>query len=222
MLQKEEIFKELQNSLRCLEENSFPPSQAIKLLEYEQSIVYIEDSWGPAVPYPPYDHSNGEKNNGYRRVKGDDNLVALIPEVEGFPEYRDFLMAVNAADSLIESIGCEKSFFPIDDHPSIKSQLGSYTDIVFSDFDANKNPENLLYLASIFVKALEGSGEWWSKMEVGLQKLKYLHGIKDAWGLMVRLQGYGRTKDEAKSTWSVSLSKLTSCIGEIEKEKIAI
>jgi hypothetical protein len=137
MLKREEIFKELINSWRSLKETSFPSKEAIKLLEYDQCIVYVEDSWGPAVPYPSVNRDDGGRNNGYRRVKGDDDLIAKIPEVEGFPEYRDFLKATNASDSPIESVGCEKCFFPVEDHPAIKSQLGSYTDIVFSDFDAN-------------------------------------------------------------------------------------
>lgn len=220
MLSQEEIFEKLVNSWRSLNESNFPPREPIKLLEYDQSIVYIEESWGPAVPYPAVDRRGGEKNHGYRRVKGNDEAVALIPEVEGFPEYRDFLTALNSIDSPVESVGCEKGFFPVSNNPDIKSQLGSYTDIIFSDFNSNSSPENLLYLASVFVKAIEGSGQWWSKIELGLQRLKLLYRVKEPWGLIVRIQGYGRSEEEARSTWGVSLDKLTGSIKNIEAKNV--
>jgi len=220
MLSQEEIFEKLVDSWRSLSESNFPPQEPIKLLEYDQSIVYIEESWGPAVPYPAVDHRDGDKNHGYRHVKGNEKAVASIPEVEGFPEYRDFLMALNSSDSPIESVGCEKGFFPVSNHPDIKSQLGSYTDIVFSDFESNANPENLLYLASGFVKAVEGSGQWWSRIELGLQRLRLLYSVKEPWGLMVRIQGYGRSEEEARSAWGVSLDKLVESVKNIEAKNV--
>lgn len=216
MLSQEEILEKLVESWRNLKESNFPPQDPIKLLEYDQSIVYIEESWGPAVPYPAVDHRNGEKNHGYRRIKGNEEAIASIPEVEGFPEYRDFLIALNSSDSPVESVGCEKGFFPVSHHPDIKFQLGSYTDIIYSDFESNANPESLFHLASVFVKAMEGSGQWWSKIELGLQRLRHLYGVKEPWGLMVRIQGYGRSEEEARSTWSVSLDKLSESIKNIE------
>lgn len=216
MLSQKEIFEELLDSWRGLNELNFPPQEPIKLLEYGESIVYIEDSWGPAVPYSAVDHGDGQKNFGYRRVKGSGDAIALIPEVDGVPEYRDFLIALNSVDSPVESVGCEKGFFPVQDNPNIKFKLGSYTDIIFSDLESNTRPENLLHLASVFVKAMEGSNQWWSKIELGLQRLKHLYTVKEPWGLMIRIQGYGRSKEEAKSTWSVSLNKLAESIKNIE------
>lgn len=220
MLSQEEVFEKLVDSWRSLSESNYPPREPIKLLEYDQSIVYIEKSWGPAVPYPAVDHHDGDKNHGYRRVKGNEEAIASIPEVEGFPEYRDFLIALNSSDSPVESVGCEKGFFPVSDHPDIKIQLGSYTDMVFSDFELNASPENLLYLASVFVKAMEGSGQWWSKTELGLQRLRLLYGVKEPWGLMVKIQGYGQSEEEARSTWGVSLDKLAESIKNIEEKNV--
>ena len=49
--------------------------------EAERVVFGLETFWGPPIPYPPADHLDGDKNHGYRRIKG--NLAALdaIPEV---------------------------------------------------------------------------------------------------------------------------------------------
>lgn len=56
-------------------------------------------------------------------------------------------------------------------------------------------------------------------MEVGLQRLKHLHGAKDAWRLMVRVRGYGRSEEEARATWGESLKRLSACVNEIDSEQ---
>lgn len=220
MSDRERILKNLFAEWETLEEINFPPSEAKKLLTEGECIVYIEDTWGPAIPYPNVDHVNGEINHGYRQVKGDFDAVSSIPEVSDFPEYRDFLKAINSEDSVIESVGCEKSFFPVTNHPLIKTQLGSYTDIIFSDLALNSNPKNILYLASVFVQSLNGSSAWWSKAELGIQRLRGLYECPKPWGLMLKVQGYGRTSEEARACWAISLNKLAESVMNIEINEI--
>ncbi len=216
MRDREVILKELIDEWEALDISDGLPKKSIRLLTEEECIVYVEDSWGPAVPYPAVDHGNGQMNHGYRRVKGDNDAINSIPEVANFPEYQAFLRAINSTDSAIETVGCEKLFSPINNHPTIKVNIGSYTDIVFSDFELNSDPKNILYLASIFVEALNGSAAWWSKAEIGIQRLKVLYRCHKPWGLMLRVQGYGRTEEEARMTWGTSLNKLSEAVKKIK------
>ena len=66
------------------------------------------------MPYPPVDHHNGHQNYGYVRIKDDAEVSGQIQETEDYPELATFLMIVNSPGSPIESVGCEKGFFPGD------------------------------------------------------------------------------------------------------------
>lgn len=85
MLSQEEILEKLVESWRNLKESNFPPQDPIKLLEYDQSIVYIEESWGPAVPYPAVDHRNG------RKITAIVVLREMRRQLRQFQKLRDFL-----------------------------------------------------------------------------------------------------------------------------------
>jgi hypothetical protein len=216
MRNREVILKELIDKWEALSMADAPPKEPMKLLTEEECVVYVENGWGPAVPYPPVERGDGHMNHGYRRVKGDSDAIASIPEAADSLEYQAFLQAINSTDSPIESVGCEKALFPVHDHPTIKVSLGSYTDILFSDLKSNCDPKNILYLASVFVAALSGSAAWWSKAEMGIERLRALYGYPKPWGLMLRVTGYGRTEEEARMTWAMSLTKLSQSVMDIK------
>lgn len=212
MRDREQLIEALINEWEALNVESFLPKESIKLISEEECVVYLENSWGPAVPYPAVDHGNGEQNHGYRRVKDDLDAINFIPEAQGWPEYESFLRNINSKESAIESVGCEKSFFPVNNHPAIKVKIGSYTDIIFSDFALNNDPKNILSLAATFAVALNGSATWWSSAELGIQRLKLLYEQKTPWSLMLRISGHGRTEEEARKTWAMSLEKISESV----------
>lgn len=210
------ILEELVDKWQALPVSDGPPKTPLKLLTEEECTIYVEDGWGPAVPYPAVDHGNGQRNYGYRRVKGDNAAIESIPEAAHCPEYQAFLREINSTDSPIESVGCEKSFFPVSDQPTINVKLGSYTDIIFSDFKLNSDPKNILYLASLFAVTLNGSAAWWSGAEMGIQRLRALYRCHKPWGLLLRVLGYGRTEGEARKTWAKSLDRLSGAVKNIK------
>jgi len=219
MKNHEVIRKELIEKWESLNIGDTPPEEAIVLASDDDCTVYVDDRWGPAVPYPPVDHGDGQINYGYRRVKGDDDAIKSIPEIKDTPEYEDLLLAINSTNSPIESVGCEKGVFPVNDHATIKVNIGSYTDVIFSDYELNREPKNMLCLASLFIEALNGSAGWWSQAEVGIQKLKGLYSCHNSWCLLLRVNGFGRTEDEARMTWATSLKKLSAAIKKIEADR---
>lgn len=222
MLDSEVTLNTLLKAWETLHHGTAPPEQPIKLLTEGSCIAYIEDSWGPMVPYPSVAHGDGRRNYGYRRVKGNKDAVASIPEVRDALEFRDFLLSVNSENSLIESVGCDIGYFAVNDNTIVKSRLGSYTDIICSNYDANRNPVNLLYLASIFMKSVEESEKWWSKVEIGIQKLRGLYNTESPWGVILRVSGNGRTDEEARRSWGVSLRKLSDSVGEINASRLKV
>lgn len=192
---------------------SGPPANPVQLWAEGGRGIWIANSWGPAVPYPPVVHEDGNRNFGYRRVKGDPEAVKRIPEVQGWPELQDFLLAVNALESPIESVGCEKGFFPSDvEGPTVK--LGSYIDVILSELALNV-PENHLLLASLLLPSIAGCEKWWSNVELSLQPMRFLGGVIAPWGLMVRVTGYGRGEEEARKWWGETMGRLTKAVAEL-------
>jgi hypothetical protein len=204
------------------------PEKPIRLWSRGGCGVWIDDSWGPAVPYPPVDHGHGAKNHGYARVKGDPDAVALIPEAQDWPELQDFLRVVNAADSPIETVGCEKAVLPIGDAkalfppdmdggpPTVK--LGSYVDMMFTDLPLNDQPENILLLCTRLAPAIEGCGDWWNDVTFALQRFRFVSGTTAPWGLMLHMTSYGRDEGEARRLWGVTLGRLSKRIGSLPKD----
>jgi hypothetical protein len=125
---------------------------------------------GPAVPYPPVDHGDGTKNHGYVRLKDNPGAVGGIPEVMDWPELQRFLEVINGPASPIESVGCEKGYFPGEGPDAPPVVLGSYIDVVFSSAALNDRAENPLLLANRLVEAIDGSEKWWADVSFVLQR----------------------------------------------------
>lgn len=213
------LIDELLEAWRNHHQGEMPPKEPILLKRQTTRVIYIDNGWGPPVPYPPALHDGESTNHGYQRLKGNLDAVGSIPELHGWPEYEEFIRAVNAASSPLESVGCEKSFFPfsagpIDDAGStrINVTLGSYTDVIFSNLLLNEDAVNHLRLAAELAKALEGCEQWWSGVELGVQRLKGLGACPSPWGLMVRVSGHGRDEEEARRTWGESIKRLGACV----------
>lgn len=204
---KQQILDKLLNSWNSHKHIHNPPSEPIHIITEGRCTVYIEDKWGPCVPYHSVMHSDGYINHGYLKLKGNPEAVASIPEVSGWPEYQKFLEIINSQNSLIESVGCEKSCFPIDKGVA-KFQLGSYTDIIFSDYLLNEEPINFLQLVAALIPAMDGCEQWWSEAEFGLQILRGLTKCIEPWGLMIRISAAGRDEREARMCWGISVERL--------------
>jgi len=195
-----------------------PPSSPLCLWESATREIWIANDWGPSVPYGPRNHGDGHKNHGYKPLKGNVDVIRHLPEVDGWPELEQFLVTINAANSPIESAGCEKGYFPaeVDGEPRVK--LGSYVDVFFTAAALNDNPENLLMLASCLILAVEGCEQWWAFVEISLTRFRFIAGAANPWGLMLRITNYGRTEEEARALWGETLRRLGDEIVKLPKE----
>jgi hypothetical protein len=159
--------------------------------------VWLSDEWGPPIPYFAVDHHDGNKNHGY------------LPEVHGWPERQQFLEAVNAASSPIESVGCEKAYFPLDEPlggPTVR--IGSYIDVIFTDPKFNEDPINVLRLASYLIPAVAECEKWWGDISFVVQRCKFIAGTSVPWGMMFQIKNVGRDEREARKFWGESLRRL--------------
>ena len=210
------MFKELLLQWQAHREIKNPPAEPIVLWREQNRSAWMANAWGPPVPYGPVDHGDGHQNHGYKRVKGDPEAVRSIAEAQGWPEFQDFLIAINGAETAIESIGCEKGCFPAKDAGNAVVKVGSYVDLIFTDLALNERPENLLLLASHLLQAVKGCENWWGDVEIALQPLKGISGAAGAqWGLLLRITNHGRNEVEARKFWGETLKRLGKAISEL-------
>jgi len=205
-----EVLKKWRNigGLQC------PPDDAIQLGQEGYRSIYVTDGWGPPVPYPSFNHGDGNVNHGYTRLKGNLDAILQVPEVVGWPEYQDFLEKINSDGSPIESVGCEKHLWPVSKGDA-KWALGSYTDVIFSLVALNDDPECHLKLAVDLSHALDKSEDWWGTAEFCLSVMKGMRGCHQPYNLMIRLCGHGRDQDQARASWAASVRLVGRAVVEL-------
>jgi hypothetical protein len=67
------------------------------------------------------------------------------------------------------------------------------------------------------VQAVEGCAEWWSSIEVELERFRGIRGAVAPWGLLLRVVGYGRDNDDARKRWGKTMDLLAKAIGEFPR-----
>lgn len=191
---------------------TLPPATPVVLWTEETRTIYVDEALGPAVPYPPVSRTDSESNYGYVRLKGRIDLISTIPELTNWPEYRQFVSDINIAESPIESVGCAIGMFPVSDQPAITCRVGSYLDLVFSETAEAEDPIAHLDLAAQFMASVSGCERWWSSVEIGLQRFRYLPGTAAPLGLMLRISAHGRTEAEARQCFVATINRARSAI----------
>lgn len=210
-----EVFSEAQAQWLASQPLELPAKAPIVLWQNSTRTIYVEDSFGPAIPYPPVVHNDFERNYGYVRLKGNLDLVESIPELQGWPEFAQFVRLVNDEQSPAESVGCEIAVFDIDDDSMVKHRVGAYLDIVFSDIVAAQDVNAYLQVAANIMATAADCECWWSAVEIGLQRLRYLQGAANPLGLMLRITGSGRTVDEARNGFGETLKRTSKAFVSI-------
>ena len=190
-----------------------PPAERTQLWSEGGRGVWLDNSWGPAVPYPPVRHDDGTQNYGYIRVKNAPELLSTIPEVLDFPELATFLATINSTESPIESVGCEKSFFRSETKGAPPVYLGSYVDVLFTEAKLNESAENAIHVAGHLLHAVEGCEKWWTNVSMVLQRFRCV-----PWGLELHIAAHGRDEAEARRLWGVTLDRLGKAVQTLPKD----
>jgi hypothetical protein len=214
------MLEELLSKWNIYKALASPPQFPIKLWGHETRVVYIESSWGPEVPYPSFEREDGSRNHGLVSLKSNPEAASHIPEVQDWPELRRFLEVINAPASPIESLGCEKAYFP-DESANATVKIASYVDVAFSLAPLNQEPENLLRLAAVLIQSVDGCEQWWGSVELALQRLRYFQAVPSPWGLMIRTGNHGRSEGEARRYWGETLSRLGDAVRSLPPRFLA-
>lgn len=197
----DELFQLIKNlDLNNLEETKI-------LLRTEDFVLAINNEPMTFVPYPSVDRMDGNYNYGYKWIKGDLNLLNEIPELNSNKVYFEFIKNINTTIDL-ETIGCEKSIFDNEDE-LVKYQHGSYTHIILSDYELNKNPINFYPTLKKIIDSVKDCHKSWANVEIEVERLKGLFDIDDpVYSILLRVIGYGRTEDEAIKLWENTIKTI--------------
>jgi hypothetical protein len=66
------------------------------LKQGERFTIALTTEVGPAIPYPPVDHHNGQQNYGFVDLRAHPHLIAQIPEAMGKPGLNELLQYLTA------------------------------------------------------------------------------------------------------------------------------
>ena len=180
--------------------------------------LWIDDLWGQGIPYDRKAGPGGQVEHAYVKLKGALDQIDTVPELDAWPQLRDFIRRINSDKSPVESTGVEKGFFTARPIPPAKIYLASAADVIFSDARANGVPENFIRLAAAILAATEGCETWWSTVETALQRLRQLNGQENAWRLTIRASGHGMNQREAVMNWARSLDKIADAVEALGPE----
>jgi hypothetical protein len=193
-----------------------PPAVPIKLWQHKARTIYVENGWGPPVPYPAVARFDGRgQNHGYRPVKGNREATLAIPEVVEWPELAPLALAINDAQPPVETVGCEAHFFPNAGDETDPCSFGSYVGLIFTDRRLNSDPKPLLAIAAHLAAAMDGCEKWWCCMELGLERLKGLLGVSLPWGLQIKVTNRGRSEQETRKHWGHSLARVGDAVSSL-------
>jgi hypothetical protein len=206
------IFAAASAKLGDLQPLTLPPKVPIVLWQEDTRTIYVEEALGPAVPYGPVLREDSESNYGYMRLKGHPDLVNAVPELAAWPEYAETIRKINGDSTSIETVGCAVGFFSVTGQPPITDRVGSYVDIVFSDPSKAEAASAYLALAAELMAYVAECQKWWSSVEIGLQRLRHLPNTASPLGIVLRVSGSGRSKEEARQCFRASLRKLDAAV----------
>jgi hypothetical protein len=206
----------LDKALTRLGKITVPPKEPVILFRDTSRMICINDEWGPPIPYGPVDHDDGTANHGYRKIKGNEAAAREITEATDLPAMADFLVAVNGPDTEFETVGCEKAFFP-SDQKLAEIYLGSYFNLIFSNYEANSF-DNHLRLALRLGQLMFESERWWGSVDIAIEPMKKLENTNDPWCIMLRVINHGRDENEAIQYWSHSLDILGKFLSSAQRD----
>jgi len=173
-------------------------------------IHLVVDHAGMGIPY--YRSEDETESHSYINLKTNPEQINLIPEIQGWPKLEEAIRTLNAPDSIFETTGCAKWFFPDPNSPDIK-RLVTYLGFCLSDTKARRNVYNLYGFFHTFSEFL------YSKTLPENLTMQYV--IKDTgfngdtvkgWSVDLEMIGSGSSEAEAIELPSLAVSLLLECI----------
>ena len=174
-------------------------------------VIVQTDHWGPAVPYPGFEHEDGDRNHGFTDLRDRPDLVASIPEAQKSMGLAALLRAINEPCSPLMSLGCECAYFDQEGY------VGGYIDVTFRDPRRNADPKALIGLATSILTGVPGNEVHYMSFAMVVEPLKLFFNLPGRYGLMMKPQGHGRLAADAWRAFDHAALALAGAVRSIVK-----
>lgn len=161
----------------------------------------------------------------YYNLKREPHALEHIEEAARLAELRDFLLAVNAPQSMLESAKCDTwsstDINPEEEVFSATWKFGSYVDLLFSDVSARFSFEDHEFLLKNLTRLLKRIPEIPASAEFFLRRCYYHENADLEAGFYVTfyLWGYGQEESKARQQWAVALKLVGNAIGQLSSNR---
>jgi hypothetical protein len=157
----------------------------------------------------------------YYDLKREPLMLGKIEEAVRFEELREFLSAINARSSLLESAKCD-AWSTNEIHPEEEIfgkpwKFGCYVDLLFTGSTSRFSFEQNEKLLKELTKLLQQAPEIPASAEFLLRRCHHHEnaGIRDGFYITFYLFGYGEEEAEARQQWASGLNFVSDAIVQL-------
>jgi hypothetical protein len=157
----------------------------------------------------------------YHDLKRELAAITHIDEAQQFHELREFLLAVNAPVSALETAKCDvwstTQINPDEDIFNAAVKFGSYVDLLFSDDAARMSFDQHESLLRNLTRLLERVPEIPASAEFLLRRCFYQReaSVQEGFYVTFYLFGYGPDEAKARAQWAIALQLVAAAITQL-------
>lgn len=164
----------------------------------------------------------------YHDLKRDPDALAHIEEAMLWSELREFLIAVNAQASMLESAKCDAwsstELNPDEEIFGVPWKFGSYVDLLISDPTARFSFEKHVTFLKHLIGLLKVVPEIPASAEFSLRRCFYHEGeaVREGYYMTSYLFGYGEDEVQARKQWGIALKLVAAALTQLSSRHLAL
>lgn len=157
----------------------------------------------------------------YCDLKREPTAISQINEARQFQELRQFLVAVNASGSILETAKCDvwasSEINPEEEIFNEPHKFASYIDLLFSDEAAQMSLENHESLLRRLTGLLQRVPEIPASAEFLLRRCFYHKdaSVQEGFYVTFYLFGFGQDEVKARAQWAIALQLVSAAITQL-------
>jgi len=175
----------------------------------------------------------------YYDLKREPQMLDHIEEAVRIGELREFLLAVNARISILESAKCDawstKEIHPEEEIFGKPWKFGSYVDLLFTNSAARFSFEEHESFLKRLTRLLQSVPEILASAEFVLRRCHYYEdafverqaspptwrdGVRDGFYITFYLFGFGEDEAKARAQWAMALSVVTNALALVTSSRM--
>jgi hypothetical protein len=164
----------------------------------------------------------------YYELKREPDALANIEEAMLWSELREFLIAVNAQASMLESAKCDAwsstELNPEEEIFGVPWKFGSYVDLLISDPTVRFSFEKHVTFLKHLISLLKVVPEIPASAEFSLRRCFYHEGeaVHEGYYMTSYLFGYGEDEAQARKQWGIALKLVAAALTQLSSRPLAL